>query len=358
MKIIQIMPEFHLAGAETMVENLSNRLHDSGHDVLVLSMYDLESEITVRLKECGIRFETMGKKPGLDFSMIGKFRKVIEREQPDVIHTHRYVDRYVVPAALKAHYKGKMVHTVHNVAEKEVSRSGQFLNNLFYHHCGLIPVALTPEIQKSIMERYDLPEDKVPVVINGIDTSKFQAKEDHSRCDKEYFTVLHIGRFSAQKNHEGLIRAFEVFHRTHKDSRLILVGEGELYPRIKELIDTHGLESCVTLAGTTGDVNEFFQKADVFILPSNYEGLPMTLLEAMCAGLPVIASDVGGVPFLVHDGINGLLVQPETDSITAALENMYQNEDLRAELGNKARETVLKSFSSEAMADGYLALYK
>ena len=247
---------------------------------------------------------------------------------------------------------------MHNVAEKEVSRSGQFLNNWFYHHCGLIPVALTPEIRESIMKRYKLPAVMVPVVINGIDTTKFKPKESYERCDERYFTILHIGRFSPQKNHEGLLRAFKVLHRMYPDCRLILVGEGELFPQIRDLIHELDLESCVTLAGTTGDVNTFFQAADMFFLPSLYEGLPMTLLEAMCAGLPVLASNVGGIPYLTLAGKCGALTVLRTDAIISTLHSLYMSKQIREVLGRAGRQRVLDSFSSEVMTTGYLKIYR
>ena len=120
MKIIQIMPDFGLAGAETMVENLASGLVAEGHDVLIISLYDLHTAITERLENKGIKIEYLGKKRGFDPSVILKMRKIIKKYQPDVIHTHRYVLPYVFLASMGL--KIKRVHTVHNVAQKEQTK--------------------------------------------------------------------------------------------------------------------------------------------------------------------------------------------------------------------------------------------
>ena len=118
MKIVQIMPEFGLAGAETMCENLTYELIKLGHNVIVVSMYDYHSPITERLEKAGVDVRYLGKKPGLDFSMIGKIKKLLKKNKVDVIHTHRYCAQYAIPAAITAGVKLR-VHTVHNIAEKE-----------------------------------------------------------------------------------------------------------------------------------------------------------------------------------------------------------------------------------------------
>ena len=126
MKIIQIMPDFGMAGAETMVENLTYGLAAEGHDVLVISLFDLHTAITERIENRGIKIKYLGKKRGFDPSIISKMRKIIKAYQPDVIHTHRYVLPYAFLASMG--FKAKRVHTVHNVAQKEQTKVGKSIN--------------------------------------------------------------------------------------------------------------------------------------------------------------------------------------------------------------------------------------
>ena len=224
MKIVQIMPNFGLAGAETMCENLVYELKKLGHTVTVVSMYDFRSAITERLENAGVDIRYLGKKRGLDISMIGKIKKVLKEIRPDVIHTHRYCPQYAMPAAILAGVKGR-VHTVHNIAEKENGRAGRKFNKFFFKHCGMIPVALSELVKDSIVAEYGVPEEKIPVVYNGSDLSKCTSKTDFSV--EGNFKLLHIGRFSEQKNHNALIAAFQSFHAVHPNSELWLVGDGE-----------------------------------------------------------------------------------------------------------------------------------
>ena len=139
MKIIQVMPDFGLAGAETMVENLSCGLVAEGHDVLVISFFELHTAITERIENSGIKIEYLGKKRGFDPSIVSKMRKIIKAYQPDVIHTHRYVLPYAFLASMGL--QAKRVHTVHNVAQKEQTKVGKNINRVLFRHFNVVPVA-------------------------------------------------------------------------------------------------------------------------------------------------------------------------------------------------------------------------
>lgn len=153
MKVIQIMPEFGLAGAETMCENLAYELIRLNVEVVVVSLYGFHSAITDRLEKEGIKVLYLNKKPGLDVSMIIKLMNLFNREHPDVIHTHRYVMQYAIPAAILSRIK-KRIHTVHNIAQKENTKIARKINKIFYKCFNVIPVALSEEIKKTICEEY------------------------------------------------------------------------------------------------------------------------------------------------------------------------------------------------------------
>ncbi len=354
MKIIQVMPEFKLAGAEIMCENLAYQLKKRGHDVLVLSMYDTRTPITERMERAGVKIRYLHKKSGLDFSLFKRMKKIFEEEKPDVVHTHLYSIKYAAPTARKAKIRG-VVHTVHNVAQKEQTRLGKLLNRSFFKKKGVIPVALSKLIQTSVIEEYGMKASQVPVAFNGIDLSKCQPKEGYERGKK--FTILHIGRFFEQKNHKGLIEAFRLFHEQKSDSELWLIGEGEKKAEIQALVENYGLCESVKFLGLQSNVYGFLQSADVFTLPSKYEGIPMTLIEAMGTGLPIVATAVGGVPDMLTDKENGLLVEGKPEVICAAFEAYYTSEGLRREHGERALARA-QAFSAETMAKSYEEIYQ
>ncbi len=353
MNIVQVMPEFGLAGAEIMCENLIYELVKLGHNVTVVSMYDYHSAITQRLEKAGVDIRYLDKKLGFDFSMYNKMRRLLKEIETDVVHTHLYSAQYAIPAATLAGVKHR-VHTVHNIAEKENGRLARMLNKFFFKHCHLVPAALSELIRDSIVKEYNIDKDKIPVIYNGIDLSKCQPKTDYA-VDGD-FKILHIGRFSEQKNHLGLVKAFNDFNGKYPDSELWLIGDGEKKPEIEKYVKDNNLTSKVKFLGLQSDVYSFLHDADIFTLPSNYEGIPMTLIEAMGTGLPIVATAVGGVPDMLNKE-NSLLVQVDAKKISEAFEKYYLSEDLRKLNGQTARSNANK-FSSKTMAEEYCKIYR
>lgn len=353
MKIVQIMPEFGLAGAETMCENLTYELIKLGHGVTVISMYNYHSPITERLEKSGVDVQYLSKKLGLDFSMIPKMMRVFKEVNADVIHTHRNCAQYAVPAAIFTGIKGR-VHTFHSVAEKENGRMARVVNKLFFKHCHLIPVALSERVQDSIVKEYKLSKTSVPVVFNGINLLRCIPKDDYSVHGN--FRILHIGRFAPEKNHGRLLRAFMLFHNKHSDSELWLIGDGEKKTEMETFARENGLAENVKFLGLQSDVHEFLREADMFVLPSDYEGMPMTIIEAMGTGLPCIASNVGGIPDMIFNGVDGVLIEPNEGALVDAIESLYNDMTLRKKLGENAKKRA-QSFSSEQMAREYIKVY-
>lgn len=353
MNIVQVMPEFGLAGAEIMCENLIYELVKLGHNVTVVSMYDYHSAITQRLEKAGVDIRYLDKKSGLDISMIPRIKKVLKEVHADVVHTHLYCAQYAIPAATLAGVKHR-VHTVHNIAEKENGRLARIFNKLFFKHCHLVPAALSELIRDSIAKEYNIDKDKIPVIYNGIDLSKCQPKSSYDVDGN--FKILHIGRFSDQKNHLGLVKAFNDFNSKYPDSELWLIGDGEKKPEIEKYVKDNNLTSKVKFLGLQSDVYSFLHDADIFTLPSNYEGIPMTLIEAMGTGLPIVATAVGGVPDMLNKE-NSLLVQVDVKKISEAFEEYYLSEDLRKLNGQTARSNANK-FSSKTMAEEYCKIYR
>lgn len=356
MKIMQVMPEFGLAGAEIMCENLMVGLKELGHEVFAVSLYDYHSPITERLERNEIKIFYLNKKQGLDLSIYQKLYKIIKREMPDVVHTHRYVMQYATPVAKFCRIK-KNIHTVHSIAQKEQEPGKRKLARFFYHYWSVIPVALTKEIQTTIMEEYGLPEERIPIVFNGESLKRFSPKENYQIGDA--FKLLHIGRFQPLKNQMLIVECTAELIEAGLNLEVFLVGDNDnsYGEEVKEAIIAHHLENKIHLVGLQSDVAPMLSQVDLFVLPSQYEGMPMTLIEAMATGLPVIASAVGGIVDMMNNNENGLLIQPDKSSLIRSIKELYDNGQLRMQLGMQARKRSL-SFSSEAMASSYIEIYK
>ena len=353
MKVLQIIPMFKLAGAETMCENLCKALRNQGCDVVAVSLYTEHTPITDRLENAGIKVVYLGKKKGFDFSTFVKLYQLMKKERPEVVHTHIYAARYALPVAAFCGIP-KKIHTVHNIAQQEQAKAGKIVNKFMFKHCGVIPVALSEEVKKTVEEVYDLPSEQIPVIFNGVDLSNCKVKEDYTK--KSEFKIVHIGRFMDVKNHAMILKTFAMFSKRHADAKLQLIGDGELRKDMVQLAQELGVENFVEFAGLQSNVYPWLHDADIFVLPSKFEGMPMTLIEAMGTGLPIIASAVGGVPDMLTDGESAILIKPESEQLLASLEMLYYDESIRRVLGQKALQRSL-AFSSETMAQSYIEIY-
>ncbi len=352
MKIIQVIPLFEFGGAEIMCENLTYELIKSGHEVIVVSLYKHTSPLTERLIANGVDLRYMDKKPGLDLTLVSKLKKLFSEEKPDAVHTHLYVTKYVFPAA-KAAKVPSVVHTVHSIAKQENSKMARRMNKWYFKHGHAVPVALSKRVQDTVIEEYKLPKEKIPVIYNGVKLSNCVPKTSYA-CDGT-FKILHIGRFCEVKNHKGLLEAFKMFHEKYEQTELWLIGDGATKSGIESATREYGLENAVTFFGNQSYVFDHLSKADIFTLPSLYEGIPMTLAEAMGTGLPIVATAVGGVPDMLN-AESAQLIEVNAEKLARAFEAYYSDESLREKHGKNALGLSV-NFSAQTMSEEYCKVY-
>lgn len=353
-RVFQIIPNLALAGAEIMLENLIFGLHNDDFEVSVVSLYNEQSAITKRLEDQNISLYYLGKKKGIDIRMIYRLYTLFIKEKPDVVHTHRYAMQYAIPAALMAKVPVK-IHTIHNIAKKEVGKIQRKLHCFFYRYCSVIPVAISPIVKHSVMIEYNMASYQVPMIYNGIDTKKCIQKREYVAKNGKV-TIIHIGRFTEQKNHKELIESFKLVHDNKPDTVLKLIGAGKLEQNIRKKVKELNLDDCVEFLGLKSNVYPYLYNADIFVLPSLWEGMPITLIEAMGTGLPIVATEVGGIPDMIRNNETGLLVDANRDQISEALLKLINTENLRERIGKAAIEAS-RQFSVEEMTNKYAKLY-
>ena len=354
MKILQVIPYFCFGGAETMCENLTYALRNLGHEVTVVSLFPDRTPIARRMEEAGIRILYLDKKPGLDLSMFTKLAKIMGREKPDVVHTHLNVIKYAAVSAKLAGIR-RSVHTVHNVAQEEAEGTLQKITNKIYFRLGWsVPVALSPEVQRTIVSFYGMEEEKVPMICNGVDLSRCVPKTDYELSEPAQ--LLHIGRFNYQKNHRGLLDAFGMILKKHPDCCLNLVGDGELRQEIEAYAEELGIREKVIFHRSQSDVHPYLHDADIFLLPSQFEGMPMTIIEAMGTALPIVATAVGGVPDMLKDRESGMLVPCSPEAVAEAVCALLESGELRRKIGTAAKAES-EGFGAEHMARAYTEIY-
>ncbi|MEJ8734542.1 glycosyltransferase [Mediterraneibacter sp. ICN-202921] len=354
VKVLLLISDLGMGGAENITINIAQYIDQKRFDVKIISMFSEEycvDKYKAIIEKYKIPVIYLNKKPGLDLSIIFKLRSILKKEKPDVLHTHRYSCVYALLPSIICRVPGR-VHTVHNVADKEIPGAYRKLMKIAYHFFGVTAVAINEGVKDSIRECYKLAGDVVPIIKNGVDITKFYSGKKASTL-----TLINVGRFSPQKNHKLLIKCMANILKENKNIKLVLIGEGELKNEIEQLVSELKLNENVHFTGNVSNVEEYLAAADIYVMTSDYEGLPLSVIEAMAAGLPIVTTKAGGVVNLVKDGQNGILVDVgDEEAISDAVLNLIKDSEKRQEMGEKSQE-LAKEYSVERMVEEYEKLY-
>lgn len=358
MRILQVVPSLDVGGAERVAALLAREQQRGGHAVAVVSLFDpVGSWIERDLRAAGVDLFFLGKRPGLDVRMVPRLAGVLRRWRPDVVHTHLHVLKYLLPAALAARPL-RVVHTLHNLAEREVEPQSQALQRVAFR--GLVtPVAIGEAVAASMAPLYGAPARHV--VANGIPTAASRAPPGTREALRaalhaaDHPVLLSAGRLNPQKNHAVLIDAVADprLARVH----LWIAGEGELAEDLAARVRDRGVADRVRLLGVRTDVPALMAAADLFVLPSTWEGNPLVVMEAMAAGLPVVATAVGCVPELLSPDTGRLVPAGVSEALVTAIADLTADPATRGQLGAAARARATERFDVSAMAEAYLRVY-
>jgi glycosyltransferase involved in cell wall biosynthesis len=223
-------------------------------------------------------------------------------------------------------------------------------------------IAVSTTVEAELMAAAVNPV-KLSRISNGVDVVQFRPAEDKSLLRKalglpDKKTIVYTGRLSIEKGVDFLVQSFSQVE-SKRDYQLIIIGDGPEKEHIVQLLDAVHLGKSVLLLNSVDDVAAYLNAADLFILPSRFEGLSNSLLEAMACALPVISTRVGGSKDIIEHGSNGLLVDVDNaDQVQSAIAHVFDDSRLAARLGNNARQTIEEQHDLSTIADTYVMLYK
>lgn len=362
LRVLHIIPTFGIGGAERMVVNLLKAFNHEKFEVAACSLYSEASTFFEKqLKECKIPVYYLGKHKGLDLRMIPRLYHLFRTFKPDIVHTHLYAMRNAIVPIIICHIPLRF-HTLHTIACKETDRIGRVINWIAFYFCKVIPISISQEVAKTA---YNLYHVKTPIIYNGISINCFQSQKNirsfyrkKENLKESDIIFVHVANFSPQKNHQLLIKAFEQAVKQCPNLKLLLVGDGELRIKMEKFVNEEKLEQNVYFLGLRQNISELLTTCDIFILSSDWEGTPMTILEAMSAGKPIIVTAVGGVPELVKDNVTGLLVPPKNaQALVKAMLRLANNPILREKMGRQGQRNALERFDINQIARQYEELY-
>ena len=358
MKIVQMIYELRQGGAERFVVNLANELAGNGHDVTILTLIkDKETNIfNKQFVSDRVKYESMGFERGFTIGKVSQVCRKIKKINPDIVHCNLNVIPYIFPAALGG--KIKFVHTIHNLAQYATGGKLQSaINRWFYKTGKIIPVTISDQCQESFSDFYKLPE---PVKIdNGasmvVKTPGFEITSEEISSYKttdRTKVFLHMARCSEQKNQQLLVSSFNKIVEEGADAILLIIGadfDSEMGQSLKK-------QACgnIHFLGLKPNVSDYLLNADVFTLSSIYEGLPLSLLEALSAGVTPVCTPVGGIPDVIQDGIIGYLSKDDSVNSFAKTLRMAYDKPIKPEILKKHFED---NFSMAKCASAYEKLY-
>jgi glycosyltransferase involved in cell wall biosynthesis len=354
IKVFHILHDLTTGGAEKLVVDMCLFTDKDEIDASIVSLFPPKNNVFEKVAlENGINVIFLNKKLGFDFEIIFALYKLFKFQKPDVVHTHSYVFPYVLPAIIMNRIKAR-VHTVHSIASKEFGYAIRTVMKIAYIFFNVKPIAVSDYVKKSIEIEYNINSDLVHCIHNGIDTKMFtQFKKQSS----DIVTFIHVGRFTKLKNHSLLVGAFAEALKKNNKIALKLIGDGELKLDIMRKADDLGISNKIEFKGITKNVDSELKSASVFILTSDWEGLPLSILEAMACGLPIISTRAGGAADVVNS-VNGILVDiGDSEGIESAILLLASNKKLREDMGTKSF-ICSKNYDIRNTCSNYVLLYK
>jgi len=358
--VLHLRSSAGLYGAEYVILGLLPELAQRGIDSTLLCLdnqYLDEQPLYTRARALGLPAERLPCRGRFDFATVAALRERLRTHPKPLLHVHDYKSALTAWLARgRAHVP--IVATSH----------GQFSSTTWLHLYHLLELSMMRRFERvcivsaemrPLLSRAGVREANIVLIENGIDTRRFSpgapplARRDFD-IDDGSFVFGAAMRLTEQKNPLGLIEAFARVAEATPRAMLVIAGDGPLREAVKVRAAELGLSNRLRLIGARDDLERFYTMLDAFVLPSLYEGLPLALLEAMAAGRPIVATDVGEVG-AVLDGSEGTLVPP-ADCV--ALAGAMQRAMTRTQSGDALRARVVERYSVQRMADDYAAVYQ
>lgn len=361
LNILRVITWLPVGGIERKILAILPRLDPTRFRVRVVCLRE-RGALASELEAAGIPVELCPMNSRLSPHGLANLTALIRRYKIDIVHAHMY--RSNVPATIAAHLARVpvVIAQVHNVDTWE-SRRQRWIDRLLCRWRTNI-IAVSEEVRRDIVENLHVPREKVKVIYNGVDLTLFS---DRSLREPTRFalglapkdtTIIYHGRLVAQKNPEILLKiGREVALRRGKRVQVIIAGDGPLRSDLEAEAARMGLEGNVRFLGRRNDIPALLQAADIAVLPSFKEGFSNALIEAMAAGLPIVATNVGGNAEAIIHGRNGWIVPSRNDgAFLNAVSQLVDDPEERERMAVQAT-LMVKRFSLERMLANTENLY-
>lgn len=362
--ICQVLHSLTVGGAEVLSAQLARCLRDRYR--FVFACLDELGTLGEQLRAEGFEVDVLGRHPGIDFRCTRRLARLWRRQGVDLVHAHQYTPFFYAAAARLGRRRPPLLFTEHGRWYPDYPRRKRILFNRLMLRRRDRVVAVGESVRRALIDNEGIAARRVGVIHNGVDVSAFAGcRADRPAVRRELgfghqdVVVIQVARLDHLKDHATAIRTIGRVARRHGGVRLVLVGEGPEREMIEAEIRAQGIEANVRLLGLRGDVARLLGAADLFLLSSVSEGIPVTLIEAMAARLPVVATKVGGVAEIVQAGQTGLLAASGDDAALAeAVLRLVEDAALRRAMGELGHRRASEVFSQQRMHGAYQGYFE
>jgi len=356
---MQVVLTLSPGGTERLVLEICKRL--VGRIDSAVCCLDRPGAWAAELEPLNIPVYALGRRPGFRPSLAVQIAALITKHHIDVLHCHHY-SPFVYGLLASKLRSATLVFTEHGrLSDAPPSRKRQLVNPVLARLGGRI-FAVSGAL-KHYMVAEGFPAKRIDVVYNGIDPGLRPGGDERARARRtlglpdDAFVIGTAGRLDPVKNLGVMLESLALFRRTQPGAHAVIVGDGAELGILQEQGRALGVSEAVRFTGYRDDVRSLMPAFDVYLNCSRYEGVSLTILEAMASALPVVASPVGGNPEVVLDGQTGLLIPATPDRIASALTRLARDRIRRRNLGDAGRERVEQQFSITRMVNDYAGAY-
>ena len=362
-KLLFVIPSLTGGGAERVVIHLINYLDKDKHDIVLVIFKDIRD--CEKNLHSPVEIICLNKKSRWDFfKLILRLRKIMLDYKPNaVISLMFYTNIISVIARLFLRTKFRLIISEHNYPRKYLPKAPlgwlkKWLMNLTYPRADLI-LTVSKSIERVIKEDFNIQPEKIKTIYNPIPLEDIKGKSQEG-VEHPFFkngnakVIIGIGRLLEQKRFDSLLRAFSIVRGKKEKVYLIILGEGKLREELEVLSSQLKVSKWIDFVGFKDNPYAWISKADIFVLSSDYEGLPMVLLEAMACGVPVVSTDCPSGPGeIITNGKNGILVPTANEEALAdAIFNLLNDKNLQKKFSEEGKKRV-EDFRVEKIVKQY-----
>jgi L-malate glycosyltransferase len=365
-KVFYLLDSLEVGGTETQAVELALRLPASEYDV-TLACLRVKGPLLEKLKGSPVALREFHPSGGLD-TPAGIYQLVrlaghLRRERFEVVHTHDLWSNLMGVLAARMAGVPAIISSRRDLANFDWYKGAKRKWLRRIQNLSSVVLANATPIRDALIAEDGFAPEKLRVIHNGVDTAKFQrAKRDRERLfpgmENQKLVVLVGNMHTDVKGHPWLIAAAPAVLQEFPQTQFVFAGDGDARPVFEEQAVKSGMQSNFKFLGRRGDIPDVLASCDIAVLPSRAEGLPNAVLEYMAAGLPTIASRVGGNAELVEDGVTGLLVPPEnSEELATALLRLLRDPELARRMAASGQKIVVENYSFERLIQEVDMLY-